>query len=126
VHAPSVFTAVAETGLSLYRFGRTTTLTEQNGKVPDSVWEAVEDNREEGLHTLLLLDIGMSASKAVELLEGAFEEVLVCSRLGTPDSETVRGEPGELEVEGFEDPSSVVVPAGFSPNEKKRLESVNK
>ncbi|MFB6295000.1 MAG: diphthine synthase, partial [Candidatus Nanohaloarchaea archaeon] len=63
VHAPSILTAVAQTGLSLYKFGRTTTLTIQNGAVPGSVFDAVRENQAAGLHTLVLLDIGMTVNE---------------------------------------------------------------
>ncbi len=126
-HAPSVFTAVAETGLSLYKFGRTTTLTEQNGTVPGSVFDALEQNREQGLHTLLLLDIGMTVETALDLLGDRVDgELIACARLGTPERRIVAAAPDELRDLSFGLPAALVVPGGLSANEAERLERVKK
>jgi len=65
IHGSSVLTAVAETGLQLYKFGRTVTLTRE--KSP-SVYEAIAENKKAGLHTLILLDIGMKVEEALTVL----------------------------------------------------------
>jgi diphthine synthase len=57
IHGSSVLTAVAETGLSLYKFGRTVTLPLPERAPPDTVLRTLQENREHGLHTLILLDI---------------------------------------------------------------------
>lgn len=58
IHSSSIYTAVAETGLQLYKFGRTTTLAfvEKSFK-PSSPYEVILENRKAGLHTLVLLDV---------------------------------------------------------------------
>jgi len=65
-HAPSIFTSIAETGLNVYKFGRTVTLPE-NGE-PSSIIEHIEKNDSIGLHTLVLLDINYNASDAAKKL----------------------------------------------------------
>lgn len=126
VHAPSVFTAVAETGLSLYKFGRTTTLTVQEGEIPQSVFDAIQTNRETGLHTLVLVDPAMEVPGPMQFLAdaGIEGEVLLCSRLGTPQRSIVRGEPTALELAAEERPAAVVVPGELSGNEEERLQHV--
>ncbi len=57
VHGSSVLTAVAETGLSLYKFGRIVTLPLPERAPLDTVLRTLRENREHGLHTLVLLDI---------------------------------------------------------------------
>ncbi len=74
VHSSSIFTAIAETGLHLYKFGRTATIPKPSkGYRPMSFAQAVEQNRKSGLHTLLLVDTaeGMDAETAMELMEEA-------------------------------------------------------
>lgn len=66
IHSPSIFTSIAETGLNVYKFGRTVTLPRE-GK-PESIRKYVEKNDSVGLHTLVLLDIDYDASKAAEKL----------------------------------------------------------
>jgi diphthine synthase len=66
VHAPSIFTSIAETGLSVYRFGRTVTLPSDHA--PKSIGEFIEKNDSIGLHTLVLFDIDLPADRAAENL----------------------------------------------------------
>ncbi|MCJ7479401.1 MAG: diphthine synthase [Candidatus Nanohaloarchaeota archaeon QJJ-7] len=125
VHAPSVFTAVAEAGLSLYKFGRTTTLTLQNGDLPPSVLEAVEMNREEGLHTLVLVDPEMPLGGMMEAFADFWDgEVVICSGLGTGEAEIAVGGLEEVQISRFDHPISIVVPGEMSDNEEERLQRV--
>jgi len=58
VHAPSIYSAVGETGLFIYKFGKTTTIPfAEKGYEPESPYDAIKENRERSLHTLCLLDI---------------------------------------------------------------------
>ncbi len=73
VHAPSIFTSIAETGLNVYKFGRTVTLPEE-GK-PDSILKYIRKNDSVGLHSLILLDIDYDGSEAAEKLIEMDEEL---------------------------------------------------
>ncbi|MFB6190463.1 MAG: diphthine synthase [Candidatus Nanohaloarchaea archaeon] len=66
IHAPSILTSVAETGLNVYKFGRVVTLPESSR--PSSVTDHIADNDSIGLHTLVLLDIDYRADEAAEKL----------------------------------------------------------
>ncbi len=69
IHASSIFTAIAETGLQLYKFGKTVSLPlPQVNYFPTTPYTNLKDNIDTGLHTLLLLDIGMSANTAIDIL----------------------------------------------------------
>ncbi len=70
VHAPSIFTAIAECGLQLYKFGRTPTLARpvQNYN-PESPYDVVVENKKSGLHTLLLMEIDMTAKEAIDIIK---------------------------------------------------------
>ncbi|NQT08695.1 diphthine synthase [Candidatus Bathyarchaeota archaeon] len=61
VHGSSILTAVAETGLSLYKLGCTVTLPLPEKGPPDTVLRTLDENREHGLHTLILLDLDTQA-----------------------------------------------------------------
>jgi len=82
IHGSSIFTAVAETGLQLYKFGKTTTLAlpEKNYR-PTSCYDAIKENNERGLHTLVLLDVKsdkgmyMNIPEAAEILLDMEEEM---------------------------------------------------
>jgi len=73
IHSSSIYTAVAESGLQLYKFGRATTLCyPEKGFAPESPYEAITENQKLGLHTLVLLDVkpdrNMTINEGLELL----------------------------------------------------------
>ncbi|MDK2870233.1 MAG: diphthine synthase [Pyrococcus sp.] len=75
IHAPSIYSAVAITGLHIYKFGKSATVAYPEGNwFPTSYYDVVKENLEKGLHTLLFLDIKaekrkyMTANEAMELL----------------------------------------------------------
>jgi diphthine synthase len=72
IHASSVYSAVAETGLQIYKFGKTTTLPypEKNYR-PTSPYDAIAENKERGLHTLVLLDVKADQKRCMTVSEGA-------------------------------------------------------
>jgi diphthine synthase len=114
VHAPSVLTAIGETGLWLYKFGRVVTIPKQSKL--DSVKEFIDNNRKIGLHTLVLLDIGMTAVEGIKrLIDGSIikrnEEVIACSKLGTSESRIIRKSAGDTLKEKIEGhPQCLVIP----------------
>ena len=55
IHNASIFSAIGETGLQLYKFGKTATIP-LNGKL-ENVKKTIRNNKKLGLHTLLLLDL---------------------------------------------------------------------
>ena len=64
----SVLNAIGNTGLDLYKFGRTTSLVFD--WLPESPYKAIEDNRSIGLHTLCLLDIKTAEPSKENLRKG--------------------------------------------------------
>ena len=80
IHGSSVLTAVGETGLQLYKFGKTATLTRNFEK---SIYETIQLNKKLGLHTLVLLDIGMTAADGLKILAKKMQDevkvVVACS-----------------------------------------------
>lgn len=64
LHSSSIYSAVAETGLQLYKFGKATTVPfPQENYEPTSPYEAIESNLKQGCHTLILLDIQVTQNK---------------------------------------------------------------
>jgi diphthine synthase len=90
IHAPSIFTSIAETGLNVYKFGRTVTLPEKGE--PQSVVKYIEKNDSIGLHSLILLDINLEADAAAEKIldmkpEFSGREVAVLERANLEDQQ---------------------------------------
>lgn len=109
IHASSIFTAIAQTGLQIYKFSRSTTLVFPEEKFkPTSPYDVIAENQKLGLHTLVLLDIKydtekyMSAPEAIDILLDIEKEkgknvindntmIVVCCQLGS-DSQIIRYE----------------------------------
>ncbi|WP_457742077.1 diphthine synthase [Thermococcus sp.] len=75
IHAPSIYSAVAITGLQIYKFGKSATVSyPEKNWFPTSHYEVIRENKRLGLHTLLFLDIKaeqnryMTANEAMEIL----------------------------------------------------------
>ncbi len=101
VYNGSIFDAVAETGLQLYKFGRTASMPKwsSNGKTryePESFADVIKDNLKIKAHTLVLVDIGLEFGEAMEQLINAvkskkvkIDKIVVCSKLGTNESKII-------------------------------------
>ncbi len=75
IHAPSIYSAIAITGLHIYKFGKSTTVAyPEKNWFPTSHYDVIRENLERGLHTMLFLDIKaeqnryMTANEAMEIL----------------------------------------------------------
>jgi len=125
VHGSSILTAVAETGLSIYKFGKTVTLPLPEKGPADAVLNALEENLNRGLHTLILLDLDSEAgrylgiSRAVDILIDAARPeafngdtlTVGVARLGMEDAVIRAGRAGALAEADFgAPPHSIIVP----------------
>ena len=103
IQAPSIFTAIARTGLQLYKFGKTASIPfwTENYK-PESFFDLLEQNTSIGAHTLFLLDLNpkdnkfLSIKEALEVLQKIAEKrnfkltkAIGCARLGL-ESEIIK------------------------------------
>lgn len=135
VHNASILSAVGITGLQLYKFGRTTTLPKpQQGFEPESPYTAIVENKKAGLHSLVLLDIGMSVGEGVnELLKlelklgkKAFTEsalVVGCGRIGSKNVKIKYASAKSLLKENFgEGPQCIIVPGKLHFMEEEFLQ----
>jgi diphthine synthase len=136
VHSSSVFTAVAETGLSLYNFGKTITVVAPGKKYrPDSFYETIRENIGKGMHTLLLLDIDMSVQEGLNVLmeiEGKKQkkvltdktDVIVASAIGSPEKLIKYGNVLELAGQDFPPPAVIIIPGRLNFFEREFLEKL--
>ena len=115
VHGASIQTACATAfGLQPYKFGRTVTLPfPQPGYQPSSPYDNILDNRDRGLHTLVLLDIKEQEARYMTAAEGILwlfdaekriskkligDRTLVCAgaRIGTETERIIAGYPQDI------------------------------
>jgi diphthine synthase len=135
LHASSILTAVAETGLSLYNFGRTVTVVSpQAGYAPASFYDAAQKNRKLGMHTLLLLDVGMDSASGIRILMGIGKErkkplvvastmLVAANLLGTPAAAIRYGKAVELLKKPLEPPAVLILPGKLHFAEKEYMEA---
>jgi diphthine synthase len=141
IHASSVYSAVAETGLQIYKFGRTASIPYPEGKYfPTSPYDILAENQKTGAHTLLLLDVRaeegryMTVGEAIDLLlkmeearkESVFTKETICvgvARLGG-DSFIRSGKARELQKLDFgPPPHALIVPGKLHFMEEEMLDS---
>lgn len=73
IHNASILSAVAETGLHVQKFGHYITIPfpeKTKGKLPESVFEVIKENKKRGFHTLCLLDVIAEDNKYMTISEG--------------------------------------------------------
>ncbi|APW97882.1 diphthine synthase [Halobiforma lacisalsi AJ5] len=140
IHGITAQTAASSlTGLQNYRFGKATTLpfpyAHGADGLPGSVTDTLEANREDGLHTVVYLDIKvghelteddeyMTADVGADLLAEEYPDMVgvVVARAGSPDPLVEAGTMTELADREFGDPLHLlVVPGDCHPLEADAL-----
>jgi len=90
IHNSSIYSAVCETGLHLYKFGATVTIPfpeRTKNQKPESLFQKIIENKKRDLHTLCLLDIYEKEKKYMSPNEGL--EILLESRCVSKEDEVV-------------------------------------
>ncbi|MFA7708084.1 MAG: diphthine synthase [Candidatus Pacearchaeota archaeon] len=130
IYSASVFDAVAETGLQLYKFGKISSMpTWRNNYEPASFLDFVEQNLSIKAHSLILVDIGLHFKKALVQLEMAAQsknitlnKIVVCSNLGTENSRIFYATPEVLRRKDIDAPFCFIIPSEMHFLEKEVLE----
>lgn len=131
IHNASIFSAIGETGLQLYKFGRTATVpfNKQLAAVKDSI----KMNKKAGLHTLLLLDLDaefglyMGVTDALKILIEAKiikekDELVAGGALGTDAAQIAYGKAKDLMSRQIPTPSVLILPGKLHFKEKEYME----
>ena len=131
IHNASIYSAICETGLHAYKFSSTVTISfpEKTGnKFPKSILKTIEENKNRGLHTLLLLDIIFEKNKYMTPNEGMKifskdTEVVVFARAGSNKPLILYGKIEDLIEKDFGEPPFVMIlPGKLHFTEKEYLE----
>ncbi|HLC86216.1 MAG TPA: diphthine synthase [Candidatus Nanoarchaeia archaeon] len=137
LHNASILTAVSDTGLMLYKFGKTTSIPFNNVNT-ESPYKVLKDNLLIGAHTLFLLDI-KSSEEFMNYKEGIkyllnieqkkkleiFNEntkIVVCAGLGSENAAIKYGSAAELKKISIEVyPQCIIIPAKLHFTEEEML-----
>lgn len=141
IHSSSVFSAIAECGLHIYKFGRTTTVAyPEKNYFPKTPYDILAQNKELDAHTLLLLDVKadqnryMSVAEAIDILfdiesrenRGIFLENTPCvgiARLGGDTKIAYAGAKRLAKAGLGGPPHALIVPAKMHFSEEDFLEA---
>ena len=140
IHSSSVYSAIGEAGLQIYKYGKTASLVySEKNYFPTSPYDILSENLKMGLHTLFLLDIKaeenrfMTVNEAINILldiekqkkSGSFSPDTLCigvARLGG-DTLIKVGKASEMQKEVFgKPPHCLIVPGKLHFMEKEALE----
>jgi len=129
IHSISIFSAVSETGLQLYKFGKTASMPAWSTRYkPKSFADVIKENMKIKAHTLILLDIGLDVKKALKQLVEACREkkiklgrIVVCSKLGGPKKKILFRKISELKKEKVKEPACIIIPSELHFLEEEAL-----
>ena len=129
IQAASVFDAVAETGLQLYKFGKITSIPKwQANYNPDSFISIIKENKKINAHSLILVDIDLELKDTLEQMEISARnkkiklgKIIVCSRLGTKDSKVIYDKIETLKNKNIKKPFCIIIPGNLQFYEKSIL-----
>ncbi|MCR4284792.1 MAG: diphthine synthase [archaeon] len=125
-HNASIMTAIAETGLQPYKFGKTASMPnwKEHTNKPMSFIDYIRENQKIGAHTLILTDIGLEVKDAIaQLKESGFdgENILVVSRVGVDGQKIIYGKMDS--IRDVEKPYCLIVPGKLNYFEEEVLRS---
>jgi diphthine synthase len=132
IHNASIFSAIGEVGLQLYKYGKVATIP-LSGKL-NNVKDAIHTNKKLGLHTLLLLDLDvenniiMKVADALGMLLNKkiikeTDQLIAFSKAGGDAKiyyDSVRG----LRAKSIESPAVLIIPGKMHFREKDFLEVI--
>lgn len=127
-HNASIFDAITETGLQLYKFGKTASMPKwKDNYKPRSFANIMKQNKKINAHTLLLVDISLNFKYALKQLEDAYkqvrnEKIVACSRLGTEKGKIIYGRIDEIKKIKIKQPFCFIIHSNLHFAEKDVLE----
>jgi diphthine synthase len=129
VHNVSIFSAIGETGLQIYKFGKTASIPFT--KKLENVKKTVKDNKKIGLHTLLLLDLDSEVNLYMTVRDGL--KILLNADIVSAREKIIAGKIGDKiyydTVKNLLDketsvPSMIIIPGRLHFREKDFLRSL--
>lgn len=133
IHNVSILNLISDTGLSLYNFGKITSIPFNNENIEEP-FKVLEENKKINLHTLFLLDLDpehdkyMTINQALNYLLKKVkdeENAIACSALGTENQEIKSGKIKELINLKFDKfPQCLIIPGKLHFIETDFLESI--
>ena len=114
-HNASIITAIAETGLQLYKFGKTASMPNwaEHTNKPTSFTNYIKQNQSIKAHTLILTDIGLEIKQAINQLNESIsikDKIIAISNAGTPNQKIFYDTPDNLKNKKVKMPFALIIP----------------
>ena len=130
IYNASIFDAIAETGLQIYKFGKIASMPKwQKNFTPSSFMEIVKKNLDIDAHSLILIDISLDLKDAIYELEKSAEEhnlkfgkIAVCSNMGTKYKKIVYDKSENFRNKEIKKPYCIIIPSKLHFIEQEVLE----
>jgi diphthine synthase len=123
IHSTSVFNAISETGLQLYKFGKTASIARwQPNFQPESFYDIIKDNLKIHAHSLVLIDIGLPVKEALGYIDSIAKmrdpemierKIIVCENLGEDKQKISYGKLEELLKKKYSLPACIIIPGSL-------------
>jgi len=133
-HNASILTAIAESGLQLYKFGKTASMPNwaEHTNKPTSFINYVKQNQSIKAHTLLLTDIGLEIKPTIDQLEQSAKKenlelptkIIVIQEAGTPNQKIFYDTPTNLKEQKVEMPFALIIPSELHFTEEEFLATI--
>jgi len=130
-HNASVITTIAETGLQLYKFGKTASMPNwaEHTNKPTSFMNYIKENQSIRAHTLILTDIGLEIKNAITQLKIARKKekielpkkIIVCSNVGTENQKIFYDTTENLKNKKIKMPFCLIIPGELHFIEEEAL-----
>jgi len=133
IYGASIFDAVGETGLQIYKFGKIASMPAwKKNYEPDSFMEIIQQNLASQAHSLILIDIGLEFPDALEQLETSakkynikLKKLIICQRLGAKYHKVLYRDFEEMKTfTGIQKPYCLIIPSKLHFVEKEFLEGL--
>ncbi len=129
IHSESIIIAISESGLQLYKFGKTASMPKfAKSFEPGSFLDIIEENQKIKAHTLLLTDIGLTSKGAIEQLQKVckkrnteIDKIIICSQIGTDKSKIYYGSLDKLVEKKIAMPFCIIIPSELHFVEEEAL-----
>lgn len=134
IYNASIFDAIAETGLQLYKFGKVASMPGwKKSYTPDSFMNIVKENNSINAHSLILVDIGLPFNDALKQLKISAEnheiklgKIVVCQAMGSKDRKIVYRKVDDMAGFEINPPYCIILPSKTHFVEKEVLNSFGK
>jgi len=133
-HNASILVAISETGLQLYKFGKTASMPnwKEHTNKPTSFMNYIKDNQSIKAHTLILTDIGLEIKNAITQLQESSkkentelpEKIIACSNAGTKNQKIFYDTLENLKEKEIPMPFCLIIPTELHFIELEALEAI--